>query len=187
VSVRDLMAMRDQLDKGDEVLVRTNAAPDSPRYRGIVVEVMGRAARVEMVRDGKIRVVPLAKLSKVFDTSSTLPQPLRETVLDMRLYPKPVVQAAAVQLAQHTRSVIAEVVPVGEVLPKQDDVTAWLDMGKALVGQLTIEAEELNQQARDILADAEEYQRICQQQASEYLAEAKAKLVKLDLLTKLTK
>lgn len=190
---RNFQAMRDQLEKNDEVLVRRTTAPDGPTYHGKILEVMGRVARVRMTKTERVEVVPLVKLSKVTPLSERLTHdnmPLAKAIDSRALMvqqdtaatiaPPAAVKQAVRALVEHQKPLVLP--PVGEVTPAPDDLTAWLDMGMAMGQQMKLQIEE-HLQAADCL---NEEANICLKQSADHSQQAKELQKKLDALIKIT-
>lgn len=194
MTLRDLQAKRDQLEVGDDVLVKRSPNPEAPTYRGTIQEINARMAVVRLALSQKCEVIPLTKLSKVVVASEVIPpQPVQPRPLARPKSESPIddlpdraVNFVAAAVAVTAVKNLPSLIPVGEVTPAIDDVSAWLDMGVQLINAMTAQIHERRQQARDIIKEGETAMRWCKDQAAEHNAEADALCAKLDLLTKLT-
>lgn len=129
-----IQAVRDQLERGDTVFVKQrNQGCDGeigkPR-KAKIVELMGNAAACQF-DDGHREIVVLKRLSKAVEHETEQPKPL--ATKPVVVTPPPTQQ------------------PTAAPPPKaQDDVTTWLEMGRALGVQMRAKIESLRDDAAEL-------------------------------------
>lgn len=133
-----LRAFRDQLQRGDDVLVK-NHGPRPRKAR--VAEVLRAAVRVNYYdKPGMQETVMFNDITRVEDETR-----------------KPPPAAAVVVMRAREPSVPTEPeVIVEQPPPPKDDLTAWLDMGRDMAGRLREEVNHLEHVEQQLRLDAKQ-------------------------------
>lgn len=129
-----LRAFRDQIEHGDDVMVRNHGGYTPRKAR--VVEVLRSAVRVHYYdKPGKAETVVFKDITRVEDEARKPPPPAA--------------------MAARTRTVVEVVeLPPPPPPPRVDDLTAWLDMGRDMAERMRSEIERLQELEHSLRCDA---------------------------------
>lgn len=141
-----LRAFRDQLQRGDDVLV-SNHGPRPRKAR--VAEVLRAAVRVNYYdKPGMQETVLFKDITRVEDETRKPPPAAAVVVMRPRTEPEP--------------EVIVEV-----PAPPKDDLTAWLDMGRDMAERIRAEVKQLEHTEQQLRLDAKQLEQAADTAAAE--------------------
>lgn len=160
-----LRAFRDQIERGDEVII-TNHGPVPRRAR--VVEVLRAAVRVNYHdKVGAQETVLFKHVTRIEEeTRASVPPPsvvraVRPLPIEVPMPPAP---------------------PPPPPKPKTDDLTAWLDMGRDMAERMRAQITELEESEKALRLDAKQLEDAAEIASSE-CSELRRKLKALTEIT----